>query len=436
MTKSPSLVLAYSAEQYSEKKPVETRSEHKTITTPEGYSLFTQPHSANWYVRFSVNQKQFKKSLKTSSLDLAKPRAMKIYYETIAKAEAGLKVHATTVHDVLNEWIACTKLRQPEQSVVDRFIRGYFSRMDVTKLNSRTIADFMEWRRTYWTEGPGKDLDYVTYSRDGKMVKRPVEHTEPQPSTMNTLQAILSKFLRFCLNRDYIRRIPDFERVKVKTNVRPSFNDAEIIMIERVALADAEQWFNFRNEKYAPQMHKAHVALAFVSVMAFSGLRPTECIRLRWSDLLNFDPEGKTTKSLGKLRIQVHGKSKHRVMVPLDTVEIAFRTLWSVYKETCEREPTKDDYIWVHRNMSQYKDVSRLFDQLLKRLSLKVDYKGDSRDAYSLRHYYITSQLIKGVDIHLLSRNCGTSVAMIEKHYSHVTTEDGAVKLKPENTLI
>ena len=36
MTKSPSLVLAYSAEQYSEKKPVETRSEHKTITTPEG----------------------------------------------------------------------------------------------------------------------------------------------------------------------------------------------------------------------------------------------------------------------------------------------------------------------------------------------------------------------------------------------------------------
>jgi hypothetical protein len=96
MTKSPSLVLAYSASHYSEEKPVETRSEHKTITTAEGYSLFTQPHSANWYVRFSVNQKQFKKSLKTSSLDVAKPRAMKLYYETIAKAEAGLKVHATT----------------------------------------------------------------------------------------------------------------------------------------------------------------------------------------------------------------------------------------------------------------------------------------------------------------------------------------------------
>ncbi|MFT9418970.1 hypothetical protein, partial [Acetobacter sp.] len=25
-------------------------------------------------------------------------------------------------------------------------------------------------------------------------------------------------------------------------------------------LADAQQWFNFRNEKYMPQMHKAHVA--------------------------------------------------------------------------------------------------------------------------------------------------------------------------------
>lgn len=40
---------------------------------------------------------------------------------------------------------------------------------------------------------------------------------------------------------------------------------------------------------------------------------------------------------------------------------------------------------------------------------------------YSLRHSYITTSIEQGVDLPLIAENAGTSVTMIEKHYSHIT---------------
>ena len=48
---------------------------------------------------------------------------------------------------------------------------------------------------------------------------------------------------------------------------------------------------------------------------------------------------------------------------------------------------------------------------------------------YSLRHTYATFQIFNGVDYHTLSKNLGTSIGMLEKHYSHLTPTLGANKL-------
>jgi integrase len=53
---------------------------------------------------------------------------------------------------------------------------------------------------------------------------------------------------------------------------------------------------------------------------------------------------------------------------------------------------------------------------------LKCPKTGQDRTLYSLRHTYATFALINdGIDIHTLARQMGTSVGMIEKHYSHLT---------------
>jgi integrase len=63
------------------------------------------------------------------------------------------------------------------------------------------------------------------------------------------------------------------------------------------------------------------------------------------------------------------------------------------------------------------------FRQFLRDIDLLNDARtGQQRTLYSLRHTYATFALSfgRGIDIHLLARQMGTSVLMIERHYSHL----------------
>ena len=55
---------------------------------------------------------------------------------------------------------------------------------------------------------------------------------------------------------------------------------------------------------------------------------------------------------------------------------------------------------------------------LLDELGLKIGADGKSRTLYSLRHYYATRDLKRGVSTHALSKQMGNSTAMLDKHYS------------------
>ncbi|SHK65504.1 hypothetical protein SAMN05444000_1563 [Shimia gijangensis] len=53
---------------------------------------------------------------------------------------------------------------------------------------------------------------------------------------------------------------------------------------------------------------------------------------------------------------------------------------------------------------------------------LKCPKTGQDRTLYSLRHTYATFALVNdGMDIHALTKQMGTSIGMIERHYSHLT---------------
>ena len=70
-----------------------------------------------------------------------------------------------------------------------------------------------------------------------------------------------------------------------------------------------------------------------------------------------------------------------------------------------------------------------VFRKLMRDSGLAKDGAGKTRTLYSLRHTYATFALAEGVDIHTLARQMGTSVAMIERHYSKLTPMMSAEKL-------
>jgi hypothetical protein len=61
-----------------------------------------------------------------------------------------------------------------------------------------------------------------------------------------------------------------------------------------------------------------------------------------------------------------------------------------------------------------------------------TDHRGMRRTSYSFRHFYISQQIIAGVEVFLLAKNTGTSSAMIERFYADVKLERMSKELRPD----
>ena len=69
------------------------------------------------------------------------------------------------------------------------------------------------------------------------------------------------------------------------------------------------------------------------------------------------------------------------------------------------------------------------FSKLLKFAKLTEVSALQSRTPYSLRHTCATQALLSGSDIHTLAKQMGTSVRMLELHYSKLTASMAAEML-------
>ena len=79
---------------------------------------------------------------------------------------------------------------------------------------------------------------------------------------------------------------------------------------------------------------------------------------------------------------------------------------------------------------SQPYGLAGTFQRMLAAAGLSRDLaSGQQRTLYSLRHTYATIELRSGTDIHTLARQMGTSVIMLERHYSKLTATMAAGKL-------
>ena len=70
-----------------------------------------------------------------------------------------------------------------------------------------------------------------------------------------------------------------------------------------------------------------------------------------------------------------------------------------------------------------------MFERLVRDAGLLTNSVCERRTLYSLRHTYATAELLAGTDIHTLAKQMGTSVRMLEHHYSKLTATMAAERL-------
>jgi integrase len=159
----------------------------------------------------------------------------------------------------------------------------------------------------------------------------------------------------------------------------------------------------------------------FLSMLFGTGARPSEIIALRWGDVdlrarmlsitksryMDTDSPTKTAASEREIKLSEHLVSSLRSLKPLHVTESEF-----VFKNH-EGNPIRED-----------KWRAKYWYRALRACGIRP------RKFYATRHTFISDALSHGLNIKWVAEYCGTSVAMIEKHYGKYIKNDSDEQLK------
>lgn len=407
----------------------------------ESFQLFQRAGSSKWWVRFSIKgQGQIRKSLDTTDQSEAHQRARKAFYEASYRAENGLTATVVKFATVAEEFIAKIEREvkrgernvaqgQKAPAIIRRYFVGYFGDRPVDGITDRDVSAYIEWRKDYWTTGPGKDIAFIPYMRAGRQIRRPVSKRDvPSLSRQRNESVLLRQLLRFAAKQGYIKQaaMPEIEVTKAPDVPRPSFTANEFGKLTETSLARISETSNDRVRRDRAILH------AYMMIAAFTGCRPTEMKGLNWGDVLGYRDGREKPFAERDIRVRVRGKGKFRTFIPLEAALPSFDLLWTFAKNALGREPIDSDPVFVTTQGKRLDSVKRSLSELLSACDLLTDHRGVRRTSYSFRHFYISQQLMAGVDIFILAQNTGTSSDMIHRFYADVKLELMKDHLRPE----
>ena len=279
---------------------------------------------------------------------------------------------------------------------IERYLIPFFGAQFVTSIDYQKIQDFYEWRRA-------------------KMGR------EPKASTLNTHNSAMNRVFEEAVARGFLahKNVPLMVNRGEKSERRPDFTREEYATMIR----KMPSWITIGKSGKPTDMR--HLMRDYVLIMANTGMRHgTEALNLKWKHVTLFEE-----KDLQYLEMSVSGKTGRRdIICRSGTINYLKRI-----HERCEdiRNIAFEDLLKQRIDLPVFrlpdgtvsKNIHQTFRKFLTDTGLiTCPRTGQNRTLYSLRHTYATFALLNdGMDIHALAVQMGTSIGMIERHYSHLT---------------
>ena len=257
-------------------------------------------------------------------------------------------------------------------------------------------------------------------------------------STINTHNAALAKVFDLAVNKGWIHQsqVPRFKNEGRKSERRPHFDCEEV----KVLRDFMNQYVRLSTEDFKTGgVTQRSIAIRlllrdFVEFVLFTGARPgTETSHLKWKHI------SVRRHRDGKKYIEItipKGKTRSRKVIAMTNIQMCLERLLTRFCDTYFEDLTLEDdlssvdeYIFRLPDGTEPKDLHGAFEKLLEEAGLRKSSDGKNRSLYSLRHTYATLQLELGIPVHTIAINMGTSVKMIEKHYSHLEVWKQAAEL-------
>lgn len=371
--------------------------------------IYKRTRSHRWQCRYKLDDGKWRRtSTRHPDQAEAKKAALKIYYEGQVKRANRLPVDAKRFDSVA---AAVVEQLQAEldsgagRSVYRSYIfaiKGYlipfFGSRNIGAIDQAQLKEFDAWRR----QKMGRD---------------------PKASTITTHNSALNKIFDLAEVHGWITSAvrPNLSNKGKKSQARPSFTMEEYLALVQSKLP---RWVKKARPGKSAMMRE--LLRDYVLVLANTGIRHgTEARNLKWSHIDWFKKGSERF-----LRMTVRGKTGERSLIArhgtenyLRRIQLRFPTLAKMsFDELLAAR--SDEYVFRLADGSRTANLHQTFDKLMDDTGLAVGAQSQTRRTlYSFRHMYATFQILDGMGIHELARQMGTSVAMLEQHYSKLTPE-------------
>ncbi|WP_417796035.1 tyrosine-type recombinase/integrase [Terasakiella pusilla] len=300
---------------------------------------------------------------------------------------------------------------------IDRYIHEFFSiekkKLKISRITKKVLEEYIAWRRTYYTEGPGKNIDTVKVMRNGKSYEHKLKHKvmELPSGAMGMINSVLQYALRHGLISasqcpEVPKPVKDFR--DIKQSRRPAFSKAHWEALEKAIP-------NYIKNAPRDKERRARENLAFyIRIMAEMGIRPgKEHNQIQWKHVA-FNEDERTQAVTALVTISENTKSGTRqvVVAPYGAALLKELKEWSEYT-------SDEDYVFA--NPVNGKPVIRFdasFNKLMEFAQITHSVDGRKYAPYSLRHTYATRSREAGLPDHIIAMNMGhENETMVQRIY-------------------
>jgi len=409
---------------------------HRNLT------LYQREHSQVWQCRYKVANKWLRATTKETKFDLAVARAKELLIEAEIRHRSGIPVVTKRFKDIAE--LAIDRM--------ERDLKGGLGKV--------IYKDYIRIIREHFVPSLGQrlitNIDYDAleqYYRD-REERYGVAISNTHRKTQN---AAFNRVFDEAIVRGYLTE-SNRPKLDGKTKVgerRPAFELHEL----KALLKNLGPYIE--SSRTRDVRERREILRDYVEILVDTGARPgIELLNMKWrqirfmmnpistvTDQLDEEGEEIEVHSLNRsCEMTVKGKTGQRQIIGrLPSIRVLERIAMRNYgvKSTIRDplaeliKPTNDDYIFRTREGRDMSDVlNHMFDSFLSDHNLLIDPKtNQKRVFYSLRHTYATLSLTHDrVPIHTLAKQMGTSVLMIERHYSHLQVIQAIEQLRGTNT--
>ena len=411
------------------------------ILMPNELVIYRRERSGIWQCRYKVAGVWQRASTKQRDLKLAKQAARELMIEAEIRKRSNLPVVTRRFRDV-----AKLAIQRMDTDIANK--RGKVSYADY----KRVIEDYLIpilGNRTI-TNIDGSALDELDAKRIEMMGK------VPSQSTMLTHNTALNRVFDEAVIRGFLTEAnrPKLDAKGKQSDRRPAFDLEEL----RALLNNFDSWIERAVNEKSKELRM--LLRDYVEMLVDTGARPgKELMDLKWRQIKFskkpeitvvgiVDEEGEKIELANlnrSVEMTVTGKTGTRTIVGMKrTVQVLERIAQRNYGKKGKivnpflelTVPSNNDFVFRTKKKVKPTSFQKMFDNYLDEHNLRLDKRTEqNRVFYSLRHTYATLALTyDSVPIHTLAKQMGTSVLMIEKHYSHLKVVQAIEQLRREET--